>query len=473
MSNLSNTGRFALNATKFKDREIGEFIKVENLTESQTVTLNDGTIIDIPKISTIDSTGKIDISTIGNGDPDSTKYLCGDGTWSTVIAQGGTQGLQGYTGLNGTDGLQGATGSAGTTGSQGPTGPAGSTGPQGPTGPAGLQGFNGSTGPQGPAGSTGPTGPTGPTGSRGLQGYQGASGANVNWTSLSSSLIPVNSAYSLGSTSYTWSNVYGRNIFGDTIFKMNGSTTSPHIQLGISGSLALNLSYGDFISFNSTYILSSGTRTLGTSTNKWGQIYSTNSTISTSDAREKIITNDKVFGLDFISKLEPISYKLNNIQILDEFTTEIENEIWEQDVHSIIEPREVTKFDKELGTYVKVTEDTVVNRIPLFENVNVYDSNGNAISVENQPKMIKRSIYKNAIKSGDRSHWGLISQQVKSVMDELNLSSTDFAGWCLADPNDPESGQMLRYEEFIAPLIQAVKELHVELKEIKTSLDRV
>ena len=36
---------------------------------------------------------------------------------------------------------------------------------------------------------------------------------------------------------------------------------------------------------------------------------------------------------------------------------------------------------------------------------------------------------------------------------------TDFGGWILTDKNDPDSEQGLRYEEFISPLIKAVKEL--------------
>jgi hypothetical protein len=61
---------------------------------------------------------------------------------------------------------------------------------------------------------------------------------------------------------------------------------------------------------------------------------------------------------------------------------------------------------------------------------------------------------------GVRTHYGFSSQQVKQVMDELNLG--DFAGWCLADPNDPNSPQALRYEQFISPLVRAVQELSAQ-----------
>ncbi len=58
---------------------------------------------------------------------------------------------------------------------------------------------------------------------------------------------------------------------------------------------------------------------------------------------------------------------------------------------------------------------------------------------------------------GRRTHYGLLAQQVKTVLDTLNCP--DFAGHIQADPNDPTSEQGLRYDAFIAPLIAAVQQL--------------
>lgn len=58
---------------------------------------------------------------------------------------------------------------------------------------------------------------------------------------------------------------------------------------------------------------------------------------------------------------------------------------------------------------------------------------------------------------GHRIHYGLLAQQVKSVVDELQLP--DFGGWISGNPSDPEADQALRYEEFIAPLIKSIQEL--------------
>jgi hypothetical protein len=55
---------------------------------------------------------------------------------------------------------------------------------------------------------------------------------------------------------------------------------------------------------------------------------------------------------------------------------------------------------------------------------------------------------------GRRTHYGLLAQQVQSV-----LGTSDFAGHVLADPADPDSEQGLRYDAFIAPLVVAIQQL--------------
>ena len=55
-----------------------------------------------------------------------------------------------------------------------------------------------------------------------------------------------------------------------------------------------------------------------------------------------------------------------------------------------------------------------------------------------------------------RKHYGLTAQSVKTVMDTLNISTNDFAGY-IYDADSDTYG--LRYEEFICPLIQAIKEI--------------
>jgi hypothetical protein len=51
---------------------------------------------------------------------------------------------------------------------------------------------------------------------------------------------------------------------------------------------------------------------LGTSSDRWDDIYATNDTIQTSDRNEKNTIVDTDLGLTFVNKLKPVSYKFNN-----------------------------------------------------------------------------------------------------------------------------------------------------------------
>lgn len=66
---------------------------------------------------------------------------------------------------------------------------------------------------------------------------------------------------------------------------------------------------------------------------------------------------------------------------------------------------------------------------------------------------------------GVRQHWGFVAQEVKEAMSKAGIE--DAAVWCLADKSDPDSKQMLRYEELIAPLVKAVQVLAAKVEALE------
>jgi len=48
----------------------------------------------------------------------------------------------------------------------------------------------------------------------------------------------------------------------------------------------------------------------------------------------------------------------------------------------------------------------------------------------------------------------------------------DFAGWVLADKDDPDSPQRLRYEQFVPVLAKAVQELAARLEAMEKPKNR-
>jgi hypothetical protein len=148
--------------------------------------------------------------------------------------------------------------------------------------------------------------------------------------------------------------------------------------------------------------------TLGAASFRFVDVYAVSGSVNTSDEREKNILGDNPLGLNFINKLQTIQYK------------------W------------------------KVAQAAVKE--------NVFDDEGNLTG--------EREI--EPAREGVRTFHGLSAQQVKATLDQLGVDS--FAGWVLADKDDPDSTQGLRYGEFIAPLIKAVQELSQKVADLEARL---
>jgi hypothetical protein len=364
-------------------------------------------------------------------DADGDLYIWGGSSWSSAGQIVGPQGPQGVQGIQG---LTGATGAASTV--AGPTGPTGPTGPSGTaatisvasttTLSAGSSASVTNTGttsaailsfgiPQGPTGATGATGPQGPQGIQGLTGATGATGAA---STVAGPTGPQGPQGLTGPTGATGATGAASTVAGPTGPQGPQGPTGATGATGAAGTNGTNgtspsLDYAtlNWPTFTGITALgpssSSGTSSwfpfsdvsynLGSSTYKWNNIYNRVSTINTSDQREKkdILPSD--LGLAFINDLNPVSYR---------FIVGQNKEILDADGDKIL------------------------------------DANGRP-TYEPEP--------------GVRYHYGLVSQEVKQAID-LHTQK-DFAGWILYDPSDPESGQGLRYGEFIAPLIKAVQEL--------------
>jgi hypothetical protein len=139
---------------------------------------------------------------------------------------------------------------------------------------------------------------------------------------------------------------------------------------------------------------------------RFNTIYATNGTINTSDIKEKENIEPSALGLNFINKLQAVSYT------------------W-------------------------INPDPVVSLST--------DEDGNLIRTE-------------TAKEKGRTHYGLIAQQAAEAAAQCGIDLKDFAPFILSDPQDPTSSAGLRYHEFISPMIKAIQELSAEIELLKTQL---
>lgn len=231
--------------------------------------------------------------------------------------------------------------------------------------------YSGLVGIPGPEGPRGPIGPSG--GPQGDPGPPGIDVVSIDWTGPPSQFII---SYSSGTTQA----IPIPDIGLDTTLTVlvHGSTNTNKLSVAESG--------GDIIftvdtSTDTVRPDTNGTVDLGTALTPWNDIFSVNAPTQVSDSREKTDIQNSHVGLNFLEKLTPKTYKLNN-------------------------------------------------------------------------------------SSSGRLHHGFIAQDVEQALTEINKTNDDFAG-LIKHPLVNEQGEPtgeyrygLRYGEFIAPMINAVKQLN-------------
>ncbi len=81
--------------------------------------------------------------------------------------------------------------------------------------------------------------------------------------------------------------------------------------------------------------------------------------------------------------------------------------------------------------------------------------------------------YKYIDGKSDRTHYGLIAQEVKSVLDNNNINTSDFAAYIegeVTDTSNQGTGEYklgLRYSEFISILIKSIQQLEERIKQLE------
>ena len=88
---------------------------------------------------------------------------------------------------------------------------------------------------------------------------------------------------------------------------------------------------------------------------------------------------------------------------------------------------------------------------------------------------IKRLTPKSYIFNGKtRTHYGLIAQDVETVLSDISKPTSGFAGFIKDDISEEQDGSEyrygLRYTEFVAPLIQAVKDQQAIIEDLQARI---
>lgn len=200
--------------------------------------------------------------------------------------------------------------------------------------------------------------------------------------------------------------------------------------------------------------------TLWKSWKRWSSVWAANWTIQTSDKRTKTDITESKLWLDFINKLNPVSYKW--IEWWNTVTYE-EVEV-EKEVQEEIEIKYQEESIKLINwKYIKVIEEKTRTE-KVFDEVDLYDEKWNVIWKHQIPRMVTKLVKEKkeiiTPTAWKRNHFWFIAQEVEEA-----LAWTDF-WWLVTDENWQYA---LRYDQFISPLVKAVKELKARVEYLENN----
>jgi hypothetical protein len=202
----------------------------------------------------------------------------------------------------------------------------------------------------------------------------------------------------IGTTSLTNKLTINSSAFGQVVdLQKSGVTYGSLIIAGGYPGIAVGTTAGFAINPNSVALVpatssgeSDNTHDLGRAGARWNECYLSNGTINGSDRNEKTEITTSELGLDFINKINPVSYKWN-------------------------------------GRY--------------------------------------------------RTHYGMVSQEIETLLSDVGKTSMDFAGFIkspVTDEDGNETGEYrygLRYTEFISPMIKAIQEQQTLIESQQSQID--
>lgn len=197
--------------------------------------------------------------------------------------------------------------------------------------------------------------------------------------------------YPDGDTASNYGNILVIGASGDTyigggesatnLYNALGATTSENMYVCADSNIYLYAACNTIANrkgaaLNSTafFPVANGGHTLGTSSHRWGQIYSTASAISTSDRNEKhdISDMDSDTAEQLIMGLKPVSYKFN-----DGTSGRTHYGLIAQDVEELLKSLEIDS--KDFAAFVKSQKETFSEKTGEFTPV--CDENGNPVYV--------------------------------------------------------------------------------------------
>ncbi len=177
---------------------------------------------------------------------------------------------------------------------------------------------------------------------------------------------------------------------------------------------------------------------------------------SVSDERDKSDIKTNNLGLNFIEKLQTITYKVNNRKRYRKLQKrQVPNPTFEPGGRKKLIKNK--NYSNEIPKFIEREDKLVKN--PRYMEEYIKNPNFDFTNEEFILEYMPVQLPNDGTKKGKRPHVGVSAQQVKKVMDELGI---DFAGY--QDHGLKGEHLSIAYTQFIGPLIKSVQELSAKIK---------
>ena len=177
---------------------------------------------------------------------------------------------------------------------------------------------------------------------------------------------------------------------------------------------------------------------LGGANERWDDVYATNGTIQTSDATKKDNIQNSSLGLDFVNKLTPRQYKYKD---------------W-------------------TSPEVLFTENDIRGAV-LYDSSDTLPEGKSIGDIKVPAKKVGDVKTEATAHTHTRTHYGLIAQEVETVLTDMGLTTTDFAPLIKSPVLDSDGNATgnhnygMRYTELVGVLIKSIQELSAKVKTLE------
>ena len=225
------------------------------------------------------------------------------------------------------------------------------------------------------------------------------------------------------------------------------------------------------------------TTSLGAVGQRWTEVYATNGTINTSDARQKNSIEPMASMTDVLRAIEPVTFKFNSggatrekikvrrlMPVYEEVEAEVERTVPDDNGHARV-VKTVERTRQRVRDTLPVLDENGLQIIDWTKPM--VDKHGRVVResepvprVLHVPRMEMQEVEETRVaqRPGKRPHYGFLASDFKEVFDRLGLG--DFGGYVRSE----DGIEGLRDHQITALLWQVVRELDQRLQEVEDSV---